>query len=173
MGGLLEGGSRCKRISIHGIATRGRVEISIEGITAFGRDSWGPSRDAPSMADMLSSISTQRPFSPMDLEVEAASVATSSPKGKRRKKDKSVAEDGDIQAILKTLAKVDGPSIEECNRVLEDMISITADGLLYCMALIIFCESAAFREQWLHVSSMSEDIKVNWLKLTAKKLGLL
>lgn len=77
------------------------------------------------------------------------------------------------QAILKTLAKADGPSIEECNRVLGEMISITADDPLYCMALIIFYESVVFREQWLHVSSIAEDVKVNLLKLTAKKLRLL
>lgn len=82
-------------------------------------------------------------------------------------------EDGDIQSILKTLAQADGPSIEECNHVLGEMISITVDDQLYYMALIIFCENAAFREQWLHVSSMLDDVKVNWLKLTTKKLGLL
>lgn len=66
----------------------------------------------------------------MDLEGEASSVAPSSPKGKHRKKDKSVDKDSDIQAILKTLAKVDGPSIKECNRV--NMISITTT--THCIA---------------------------------------
>lgn len=52
------------------------------------------------MDDVFSSTSTQRPLSPMDLEPEVGSVVPSSPKEvekhkrKRRKKDKSVDEDG-------------------------------------------------------------------------------
>lgn len=44
---------------------------------------------------------------------------------------------------------------------------------LYCMSLIIFCERAAYRQLWLHIAPMPEDVKTNWLKLAAKKLGLM
>lgn len=62
-------------------------------------------------------------------------------KGKLWKKNRSTDEDGEIQAILKMLAKSDGPAIEECNRVLNEMVSITADDPLYCMALVAAYES--------------------------------
>lgn len=161
-----------------GLQHANELKSLFEGIIAIGRDSWGPSRGGLRTDDIFSSTSTQQLRSPIAIEVESESVAPSpkdeeKQKGKRRKKNPSIDEDGYIPTIIKTLTKANGPTIEECNRVLNKMVSITTDDPLYCMALIIFCESAAYRQQWLHVATMSEDVKTNWLKLVAKKLRLM
>lgn len=111
-----------------------------EGIIAIGRDSWGPSRDALSMDNVFSSTSTVVTYgyeARNRFNYPVISERGWETKRKHRKKDKSVDEDDEIQAILKTLTKIDDPNIEECNRVLREMIFITVDDPLYCMALIL------------------------------------
>lgn len=58
--------------------------------------------------------------------------------------NKSIDEDGEIQAILKTLAKSDGSIIDDCNHVLNEIVSMTSEDPLYCISLIIFSEGVAY-----------------------------
>lgn len=114
-----------------GLQHADELKSLFEGITATGRGLWGPSRGGLGMDDMFSSTYTQQPRSPKDVQPELESVAPESPKGKRRKENPSVDANRDIQAIIKTLAKADGPTIEECNHVLYGTVSITADIVLH------------------------------------------
>ncbi|XP_055961599.1 uncharacterized protein LOC126678598 [Mercurialis annua] len=154
-----------------------------DGITATGKDGWGPSRETmpetvnlddvePSFANEPTPVNLE---SPIDVDLDSPNSAGFLEKknGKRHKKGKVDDIDEQLMAVLKTLGESDGPTIEECNMKLDEMMTLTMDDPLYVIACSIFCESKAYREQWLILSKKSEDVRINWIKIVAKKLGLL
>lgn len=154
-----------------------------DGVTATGKGGWGPSRDglppdglgssAASEAMMgcpninfcnLEAESPPTPSSPEDIQVTNV---------KRSKKNKAGDIDGHITAVLKSLENSDGPSLEECNRILDEMKIVSMDDPLYIAACTIFCESKAHREQWMMLNQKPEEVRVAWIKMNGKKLGIL
>ena len=53
------------------------------------------------------------------------------------------------------------------------MNTLTVEDPLYIVACSVICESKAYRQQWMVLSKKSEEVKINWIKLVAKKLGFL
>lgn len=155
-----------------------------EGISATGKGAWGPSREVcldeiGSSTNQQDKSTNQQDKSPMDVSVDSDSARPSSSKNsekrneKQRKRSKGLEEENEIQAILKALARTDGPSIEECNQVLDEMASIDMHDPMYSIASVIFCENASIRKQWMNFAKKPEEVRITWLKLTAKKLGLM
>lgn len=74
---------------------------------------------------------------------------------------------------LHTLQSSDGPTLEECNRILDEMQLFDMSDPLYIVACSIFCESKAHREQWMLLHQKPEVVRRSWIELNGKKLGLL
>ena len=95
------------------------------------------------------------------------------PKRKYQKKNNEGDLDEKLLAVLNTLEQSDGPSIEECNKKLDEIAPLPMDDPLYIAASSIFCESKAYREQWMMFSQKPEAVRIAWIQMNAKKLGLL
>ena len=113
----------------------------------------------------------------IDIELESPASPSSSkemslPKRKYQKKN----NEGDLDEkllVLNTLEQSDGPSIEECNKKLDEIATLPMDDPLYIAASSIFCESKAYREHWMMFSQKPEAVRIAWIWKNAKKLGLL
>ena len=75
--------------------------------------------------------------------------------------------------VLKILKESDRPTIRECNGVLEKMQTLEMTNPLYIVATCIFCETKAYREQWMKLSEKPEELRKSWIAMNAKKLGYL
>ncbi|KAI8550491.1 hypothetical protein RHMOL_Rhmol06G0111100 [Rhododendron molle] len=169
------GQPQCKTISIYWIQYSNELKALFDGVRATGRFSWGPSKEG------FPTDGTQSQ-SQMYINLDIGSLETpSSPNGdgekhgnKRQKKNKS-SDDLDKQLFeaLHTLQSSDGPTLEECNRILDEMQLFDMSDPLYIVACSIFCESKAHREQWMLLHQKPEVVRKSWIELNGKKLGLL
>ena len=66
---------------------------------------------------------------------------------KYQKKNNERDLDEKLLAVLNTFEQSDGPSIEECNKKLDEIATLPMDDPLYITASSILCESKAYREQ--------------------------
>ena len=95
------------------------------------------------------------------------------PKRKYQKINNERDLDEKLLVFLNTLEQSDGPSIEECNKKLDEIATLPLDDPLYIPVSSIFCESKAYREQWMMFSQKPEAVRIVWIRMNAKKLGLL
>ena len=95
------------------------------------------------------------------------------PKRKYQKKINEGDLDEKLLSVLNTLEQSDGPSIEECNKKLDEIATLPMDDPLYIVAYSIFCERKTYREQWMMFSQKPEAVRIAWIRMNAKKLGLL
>ena len=154
-----------------------------DGITATGQESWGPSRQGlpKNGADKHSSSAqptVEKFYIHIDIEPESPANPSSSkemslPKRKYQKKNNEGDLDEKLVIVLNTLEQSDGPSIEECNKKLDENATLPMDDPLYIAASSIFCESKSYREQWMMFSQKQEAVKIAWIQMNVKKLGLL
>ena len=154
-----------------------------DGITAIGQESWGPSRQGlpKNGADKHSSSAqptVENSYIHIDIEPESPSSPSSSKEmSLQKRKYQKKNNEGDLEekllAVLNTLEQSDGPSIEECNKKLDEIATLPMDDPLYIAASSIFCESKAYREQWMMFSQKPEAVRIAWIRMNAKKLGLL
>ena len=113
------------------------------------------------------------------INIDSASLETPSTKDlssfdkKRLKKNKSNDLDEQLLEVVKTLQNSEGPCVEECNCILDEMQLFEMTDPLYTVACSIFCEGKAYREQWVLHSQKPEIVRKNWIELNGKKLGLL
>lgn len=141
-----------------------------DGIGATGKFAWGPSKQ-----EMPNEDSEKNLDDIVDDKIEIVDVEKKN-ENKRQKKnsyDKNEELDNQIMAVLKTLEKSNGPSLEECNAILDRIETLDKDGTLYIAATGIFCESNTYREQWVRLSNKSDQFKKNWIAMMGKKIGLL
>ena len=127
-----------------------------DGITATGQESWGPSRHGlpKNGADKHSSSAqptVENSYIHIDIEPESPaspslSKEMSLPKRKYQNKNNEGYLDEKLLFVLNTLEQSDGPSIEECNKKLDEIATLPMDDPLYIAASSIFCESKAYRE---------------------------
>ena len=154
-----------------------------DGITATGQESWGPSRQGLPKNGADKHSSSAQPtvensyihinIDPESLPSPSSSKEMSLPKRKYQKKNNEGDLDAKLLAVLNTLEQSDGPSIEECNKKLDEIATLPMDDPLYIAASSIFCESKAYREQWMMFSQKPEAVRITWIRMNAKKLGLL
>ena len=138
-----------KQFRYNGLQYANELKVLFDGFRATGKNSWGPSKEGLP-TDMIGSQSQ----TPINLDFESVEIP-SSPKdvtkqdNKRQKKSKHSDLDEQLFEALKTLQNADGPSIEECNRILDEMQLFEMSDPLYSVACSVFCESKAHREQWM------------------------
>ncbi|XP_027120382.1 L10-interacting MYB domain-containing protein-like [Coffea arabica] len=150
-----------------------------DGIVASGKNVWGPSKEGLPQDGLESCSQTC-----INLETEEIDMASSSTKkskqeikseGKHPKKtnvEKLHDVDSQLMNVIEILEKSDGPSIKDCNEILDKMQGLTEMDPLYLAASSIFCESKAYREQWIQIAEKHEDFRLNWIAMNARKLGL-
>lgn len=150
-----------------------------DGLMATGKYAWGPSKEGlptdgfgSSPIDLDNEYEGSAPFAN-----DKASSSQSKPEkvkeGKRVRRQKSDDMDDRLFAVIKTLEESDGPSLDECNKILDEMTSLEMIDPLYIAAMSIFCEGKAYKEQWVRISAKGEEIQKNWIAMNAKRLGLL
>ena len=110
----------------------------------------------------------------IDIEPESLASPSSSkemslPKRKHQKKNNEGDLDEKLLVVLNTLEQSDGPSIEECNKKLDEIATLPMDDPLYIAASSTFCESKAYREQWMMFSQKPEAVRIAWIQMNAKK----
>lgn len=79
----------------------------------------------------------------------------------------SELEDKIVAALDLMVQNNSGPSLQECKEKL-NKLGWGSDNPLRQMALGIFCESAAYRTQWM---LLEEDDIAIWVKMVSSKLG--
>ena len=144
-----------------------------DGITATGQESWGPSRQGlpKNGADKHSSSAqptVENYYIHIDIELESPASPSSSkemslPKRKYQKKNNEGDLDDKLLVVLNTLEQSDGPSIEECNKKLDEIATLPMDDPLYIAASSIFCESKAYKELWMMFSQKPEAVRIAWI----------
>ena len=108
-----------------------------DGITTIGHESWGPSRQGlpKNGADKHSSSAqptVENSYIYIDIKPESPASPSSSkemslPKRKYQKKNNERNLDEKLLVILNTLEQSDGPSIEECNKKLNEIATLPMD----------------------------------------------
>ena len=141
-----------------------------DGITATGQESWGPSRQGlpKNGADKHSSSAqpaVKNSYIHIDIKPESPASPSSSkemslPKRKYQKKNNEGGLDEKLLVVLNTFEQSHGPSIEECNKKLDEIATLPMDDPLYIAASSIFCESKAYREQWMMFSQKPEAVRI-------------
>ena len=154
-----------------------------DGITTTGQESWHPSRQGLPKNGADKHSSSAQPtvensyihiyIEPESPESPSSSKEMSLPKRKYQKKNNEGDLDENLLVVLNTLEQSDGPSIEECNKKLDEIATLPMDDPLYIAASSIFCESKAYREQWVMFSQKPEVVRIACIRMNAKKLGLL
>ena len=101
----------------------------VDGITAHGQESWGPSRQGLPKNGVDKHSSSAKPtvensYIHIDIEPESPASPLSSkemslPKRKYQKKNNEGYLDEKL--LANTLEQSDGPSIEECNKKLDEI----------------------------------------------------
>lgn len=96
----------------------------------MGKDTWGPSWECLSRMK----LGRQRPnrishvwrfqWDSHSLMPPSSSRNTGKRQGRQCKRSRGLDKDSEIQAILRTLAESNGVTIEECNKVLDEKVSI-------------------------------------------------
>ncbi|KAF7143180.1 hypothetical protein RHSIM_Rhsim05G0210200 [Rhododendron simsii] len=119
----IQANTNAKQFRYTGLQYSNELKALFDGVRATGRFSWGPSKEG------FPTDGTQSQ-SPTYINLDIGSLETpSSPNGdvekhgnKRQKKNKS-SDDLDKQLLeaLHTLQSSDGPTLEECNRILDEM----------------------------------------------------
>ncbi|XP_042405174.1 uncharacterized protein LOC121995516 [Zingiber officinale] len=164
-----------KQIRYVGLQFADEMKSLFDGITTTGKDAWGPS-----MEEMPPTIPNSNITIDVDVEVEvdvdlereiSHSPSIEHSKSKRRKSNKSEYIDEQILETLKNLNDSDEASVEECSKVLDDMLDESDP--LYFVAGTIFCESKTYREFWMHLRKKSDEAKKQWLIMVGKKMGLI
>ncbi|PWA36401.1 hypothetical protein CTI12_AA600340 [Artemisia annua] len=90
-------------------------------------------------------------------------------KGKTlQKSNKSSIEEGMSEALKLIIKGNNGPSFKDCREKLQG-IGWGAKNPLHKMALVIFCESATYREAWMDLEA---DEVEDWVRMIGHKLGL-
>ena len=157
------------------------MKLLFDGTMATGKAGWGPSKEGMPKDDIGSSSTSQvaTESSKINIDLDSESSLPSSPPTetvvptKKRKKKEPSEVDDQLERVLKSLEKTDGPSLEECNTILDKMESLQMEDPLYIAACSIFCESQAHREQWMMLAKKPDNVRIGWIKMNAKKLGLL
>ena len=154
-----------------------------DGITATRQESWGPSgQGLPKNGADKPSSNAQRTVENSYIHIDIEPKSPPSPSSskeisllKRKYQKKNIEGDLDekLLVVLNTLEQSDGPSIEECNKKLDEIATLPMDDPLYIAASSIFCESKAYKEQWMMFSQKPEAVRIAWIRMNAKKLGLL
>ncbi|KAI8559460.1 hypothetical protein RHMOL_Rhmol04G0175700 [Rhododendron molle] len=164
-----------KQFRYTGLQYSNELKALFDGVRATGRFSWGPSKEGFPTDGTQSQSQTY-------INLDIGSLETpSSPNGdgekhgnKRQKKNKSFDDlDKQLFEALHTLQSSDGPTQEECNRILDEMQLFDMSDPLYIVACSIFCKSKAQREQWMLLHQKPEVVRKSWIELNGKKLGLL
>ncbi|KAG5541857.1 hypothetical protein RHGRI_021638 [Rhododendron griersonianum] len=171
----IQANPNAKQFRYTGLQYSNELKALFDGVRATGRFSWGPSKEGFPTDGTHSQSQTY-------INLDIGSLETpSSPNGdvekhgnKRQKKNKS-SDDLDKQLLeaLHTLQSFDGPTLEECNRILDEMQLFDMSDPLYIVACSIFCESKAHREPWMLLHQKPEVVRKSWIELNGKKLGLL
>ncbi|KAG5516649.1 hypothetical protein RHGRI_037399 [Rhododendron griersonianum] len=170
----IQANSNAKQFRYTGLQYSNELKALFDGVRAIGRFSWGPSKEG------FPTDGTQSQ-SQMYINLDIGSLETpSSPNGdaekhgnKRQKKSKSDDLDKQLLEALHTLQSSDGPTLEECNRILDEMQPFDMSDPLYIVACRIFCESKAHREQWMLLHQKPEVVRKSRIELNGNKLGLL
>ncbi|KAI8555191.1 hypothetical protein RHMOL_Rhmol05G0155700 [Rhododendron molle] len=172
---ILQANPNAKQFRYTGLQYSNELKALFDGVRATGRFSWGPSKEGFPTDGTQSQSQTY-----INLDIGSLE-APSSPNGdwekhgnKRQKKNKS-SDDLDKQLFeaLHTLQSSDGPTLEECNHIMDEMQLFTKSVNKPIVACSIFCESKAYREQWMILHQKPEVVRKSWIELNGKKLGLL
>lgn len=153
------------------------MKALFDGIIATGKDAWCPSKNGlptdgiESCKEAFVNIEPGEPSSTTnkqkyDIKHEGKRV-------KKNKDDKVIDIDAQLLAAINVLEKSDGPSIEECNKILDELDTLEMNDPRYIAATLIFCEGKAHREQWINLKNKPENIRLKWIEMSAKKLGIL
>ncbi|KAH7841836.1 hypothetical protein Vadar_003344 [Vaccinium darrowii] len=168
-----------KQFRYIGLQYANELKALFDGVRATGRFSWGPSKEGfpadgtPSQSQSQSQSETYINLDTGSLETSSSPNDSAKPDNKRQKKNKSDELDKQLLEALQTLQNSDGLTIEECNRILDEMELFDMSDLLYIVACSIFCESKAHREQWMLLREKPQAVRKGWIQLNGKKLGLL
>ncbi|KAH7860932.1 hypothetical protein Vadar_019686 [Vaccinium darrowii] len=171
----IQANPNAKQFRYTGLQYANELQALFDGVRATGRFSWGPSKEG-FPADGTLSQSQSETYINLDtgsLETPSSPNDSAKPDSKRQKKNKSDELDKQLLEALQTLQNSDGPTIEECNRILDEMELFDMSGPLYIVACSIFCESKAHREQWMLLREKPQAVRKGWIQLNGKKLGLL
>ncbi|XP_010276164.1 PREDICTED: uncharacterized protein At2g29880-like isoform X2 [Nelumbo nucifera] len=169
-----------------GLQFANELRALFDDVVATGEMGWGPSKEG--MPEDVVGSSNNTPAEGisqvavgLDLDVPITPLAQmpllqeenprTKPVEKRRKKDEDVDIRAELQAFLDTMSTQDGPSIEQCNKILDERTSLTEEDDLYAAALAVFCENKHYREQWVKMELKPENLKLKWLTMLAKKHG--
>ncbi|XP_059650118.1 uncharacterized protein LOC132295868 [Cornus florida] len=111
-----------------------------DGITMIGQAAQSPSRTCLFSDGVKNSASSQPEVGSSQIGIDLESSSSIMPSnqskdmllnGKRRNSNKYGDLDDHLSAILKTLEKSDGPSIEECHHYLDGMHTLQVE-IIYC-----------------------------------------
>ncbi|KAH7854129.1 hypothetical protein Vadar_010405 [Vaccinium darrowii] len=171
----IQANPNAKQFRYTGLQYANELKALFDSVRATGRFSWGPSKEG-FLADGTPSQSESETYINLDtgsLETPSSPNDSAKPDSKRQKKNKSDELDKQLLEALQTLQNSDGPTIEECNRILDEMELFDMSDPLYIVACSIFCESKAHREQWMLLHEKPQAVRKGWIQLNGKKLGLL
>ncbi|KAF7140857.1 hypothetical protein RHSIM_Rhsim06G0160000 [Rhododendron simsii] len=128
-----------------------QLKALFDGVRATGRFSWGPSKEGFPTDGTHSQSQTYINLDIGSLETPSSPNGDAEKHGNKRQKKSKSSDDLDKQLLeaLHTLQSSDGPTLEECNRILDEMQLFDMSDPLYIVACSIFCESKAHREQWM------------------------
>ncbi|OMO70322.1 hypothetical protein COLO4_28651 [Corchorus olitorius] len=137
-----------KQFRYVGLQFADEMRSLFDGITATGQESWGPSKQGLPKHGAEKPSSSAQPTvrsseTHIDIEPESppsplSPTEMSLPKKKHHKKNNDGDLDEKLLAVLNTLEQSDGPSIEECNKKLDEMETLHMEDPLYLAACSIF-----------------------------------
>ncbi|OMO97519.1 hypothetical protein CCACVL1_04530 [Corchorus capsularis] len=156
-----------KQLRYVGLQFADEMRSLFDDITATGQESWGPSKQGLPKHGAEKPSSSAQPTvrsyeSHIDIEPESppnplSPAETSLPKKKHHKKNNDGDLDEKLLVVLNTLEQSDGPSIEECNKKLDEMETLHMEDPLYLAASCIFCESKAYHVFLEHADNENVD----------------
>lgn len=171
---ILQANPNAKQFRYTGLQYSNELKALFDGVSATGKFSWGPSKEGVPLDDSQSKSQTYINLDTGTLETPSSpNDDLEKPCNKRQKKNKSDDLDNQLLEALHTLQSSDGPTVEECNNILDEMQLFDMSDPLYIVACTIFCESKAHREQWKQLRQKPEVVRKSWIELNGKKLGLL
>ncbi|KAH7862736.1 hypothetical protein Vadar_008726 [Vaccinium darrowii] len=117
----LQANPNAKQFRFTGLQYVIELKALLDGVRAMGRFSFGPSKEG-FPADGISSQS--QAYIDLDtgsLETPSSPNDSAKPDNKWKRKKKSNELDTQLLEALQTLQNFDGPTIKECNRILDEM----------------------------------------------------